>query len=135
MNDDPIISYDGDIPGLEATKPAKGEKVDKKDKKVKDYEEYLEDEQDEALADAGVAPDAKIQSYKYALSGFSAVLTAEQAADLDKNSKVAVVRLDELQQIDTENSGTFLGLNAEESIYDAGYTGEGVIIGVIDTGI
>ncbi len=135
MSDDPIITYEGDVAGYAATKPAKGEKVDQNDRKVVKYEDYLENEQDEILSEVGASSDAKIQSYTFALSGFAAQLTEDQAAELQRSSKVALIKRDELRQPLTDNSGTFLGLTAAGSAYDAGYTGEGVIIGVIDTGI
>jgi len=48
---------------------------------------------------------------------------------------VALVLKDELRQKTTDNSPTFLGLTAPGGAWLKGYNGEGVVVGIIDTGI
>ncbi|MFQ5554920.1 MAG: S8 family peptidase [Acidimicrobiia bacterium] len=135
MANDPVITYDGHVSGFAATKPAKGEKADKDDLDVKRYEKYLRVRQNAALATAGLSADAKINTFSFALSGFSAELTDAEAASLARHPDVASVQRDELRQLHTDSSGDFLGLSAKKGPWAKGYDGEGVVVGVIDTGI
>jgi subtilisin family serine protease len=77
----------------------------------------------------------KIHDYTVALNGFSALLSPEQAATLAANKKIVLVLPDELHQPQTDSSPAFLGLNAPGGAYASGVDGEGVVVGVIDTGI
>ncbi|MGH3680328.1 MAG: S8 family serine peptidase, partial [Natronosporangium sp.] len=95
----------------------------------------LEREQDQALADADVAASAKLNSLTTAINGFSAALTAEQAAEVARQPGVSRVFRDQLRQLHTETSPGFLGLDARRGAWNSGFDGEGVIVGVVDTGI
>ena len=97
----------------------------------------LVEEQDEVLEEAGLDADDKVNTYVNALNGFSAHVTYEEAQELARNSKVALVMPDELYQPDTDSSPTYLGLDApgNNGAWNSGFTGEGVVVGVIDTGI
>ena len=77
----------------------------------------------------------KIHDYTVALNGFSALLSPEQAATLAVNKKVLLVLPDELHHAQTDSSPAFLGLTAPGGAYASGVDGEGVVVGVIDTGI
>ena len=43
MDDDPVVAYEGDLAGLPATKPGKGNKVNPNSAAVKKYLAHLED--------------------------------------------------------------------------------------------
>jgi subtilisin family serine protease len=90
---------------------------------------------DEVLAEEGISTDERIQSFTVAANGFAATLTYDQAVTLSSNPKVAMVLPDELQQPHTDASGEYLGLAVRGGAWDTGLTGEGVIVGVIDSGI
>jgi subtilisin family serine protease len=135
MEDDPVVAYEGGVPGLAPAKPDPGEKIDPTAPEVTQYVAHLEDQHAEALADAGVATSAKRESFTYALNGFSAALTAEQAERVAKQPGVARVVRDQLRQLHTDVSPRFLGLDSRRGAWASGYTGEGVIVGVVDTGI
>jgi len=51
----PIASYTGDIPGLAATKPAKGTKIDTRSVAAAAYRDHLKAERNTVLAKAGLA--------------------------------------------------------------------------------
>ena len=102
---------------------------------VEEYIAELEQEKAEALDGAGVAQSALVASYEYAANGFSAALTPGQAEALAGQKGVATVQRDELHQLHTTDSPHFLGLDDRHGAWDSGYTGQGVIVGVIDTGI
>jgi subtilisin family serine protease len=95
----------------------------------------LEREQDQALAGADVPASAKLASFTTALNGFSAKLTVEQAAEIARQPGVSQVVRDQLRQLHTDTSPGFLGLDSRHGAWASGFTGEGVILGVIDTGI
>ena len=97
--------------------------------------EAIEETHDEVLEEAGVESDAKVQSFTIALNGFSAVMSHKQAESVAGVEGVALVLPDELQQLDTEASPKFLGLTGRNGAWAKGFTGEGVIVGVIDSGI
>jgi subtilisin family serine protease len=135
MKENPVVAYDGGVPGLAPAKPDPGKKIDRTAPEVTQYVSHLENQHDEALSDAGVSTSAKRESFTYALNGFSAALTPDQAERVAKQPGVARVVRDELRQLHTDVSPRFLGLDARRGAWASGYTGEGVILGVIDTGI
>lgn len=90
----------------------------------------------EVLSEEGIDSGEKVNSYTNALNGFSALLSHAQAERLAANPKVALVVPDELQQVTTDSSPEFLDLTSRrDGAWRAGYTGKGVVVGVIDTGI
>lgn len=134
MIDSPAIAYEGEIEGLPATKPAKGVKLNPNNPKVQKYVSHLKARHDSVLGAVGAA-DKKIYDYTVTFNGFSAVLTGYQAAMLAQQPGVVRVWEDELRRATTDNSPGFLGLSDPGGLWDMGYKGEDVIIGVIDTGI
>jgi subtilisin family serine protease len=92
-------------------------------------------DQDEVLEDIGADVSEKVNTYTNALNGFSAVLSYEEAQAIAANPKVALVLPDELHQADTNSSPDYLGLTRPGGAYDSGLDGEGVVVGVIDSGI
>jgi subtilisin family serine protease len=100
------------------------------------FAERLEQTHDRLLADVG-APSAKVYSYRYALNGFAARLTAAEASRLAQQPEVARVWLDSVHRLATNNSSTFLGLEDSSGGLHAGLSllGENVVVGVIDTGL
>ena len=135
MDDVPVAAYEGDVPGLAATKPAPGRKVNPNSAAVKNYQTHLEKQRGNAQAKAGIADSRIVSTYDFALTGFSALLTTDEASRLRNQKGVMSVIRDELRQLHTDTSGDFLGLTDAGGAYDAGYDGEGVVVGIIDTGI
>jgi subtilisin family serine protease len=135
MADEPVVAYEGDIPGLPATKPAKDEKVNPNSAAVTKYRDHLDEQRGNARAGAGVDATQVVNTYDFALAGFSALMTAEEAERLRLQKGVVAVIRDELRQLHTDRSPDFLGLTDAGGAYDSGYTGEGVVVGIIDTGI
>lgn len=134
MIDAPVVAYEGGIQGLPATKPAKGEKINPSSGQVKKYVEYL-DAQHNATLDKVGARDKKVYDYRYSFNGFAAWLTPAQVVALKARPDVLGVWADELVEMDTATTPDFLGLTAEGGLWDTGFTGEDVIIGLVDSGI
>ena len=134
--DDSVATYDGGIPGYPGTQPDVGDQLNARTAPVLDYSDYLTDKQNEAADAAGVSIDV---SYTLALNAFSAELSSEQAAQLLANRNVLAVTPDELKHVTAEPSTSFLGLDGPggvwESIGGADQAGDGVVLGVLDTGI
>jgi subtilisin family serine protease len=76
-----------------------------------------------------------LNDYTVTLNGFSALLSRDEADALAARKDVVLVIPDELRQAQTDASPQFLGLSARGGAYRSGLTGEGVVVGVIDTGI
>ena len=53
LTDKPIATYDGDVKGLRATRPTKGERVDVTSSRAKRYRAHLEDQQAKTAARVG----------------------------------------------------------------------------------
>ncbi|HEX7079791.1 MAG TPA: S8 family serine peptidase [Gammaproteobacteria bacterium] len=129
-------AYKGGTPGYAATKPAPGGKLDATSAAVESYVKHLELTHDRLLADVGAAA-AKIYSFRYAMNGFAARLTPDQASRLAQRDEVERIWLDSDQRLNTNNSAVFLGLqNPVGGLRaDLGLLGEDVVIGFIDSGI
>ena len=135
MEGSPIVAYEGDIKDMPATKPAKGKKVNPNSVAAKKYKAHLKANQNKAMRDAGVSKNAQTNSYTVALNGFSVIMTEAQVQAMRKQSGVTLVLKDEWRQPDTDSSPEFLDLTSPASAWQTGYDGEGVIVGVIDSGI
>ncbi|MDT0166758.1 S8 family serine peptidase [Actinotalea sp. AC32] len=135
LESEPVVAYEGDVAGLAATAPAEGEAVDSAAPEVQEYVDHLADERKEVLDAAGVDEDVVTVEYAFAVNGFAAELSEDEAKRLAKQEGVLSVRPEELRQPQTDNSGEFLDLDARGGPWSRGYTGEGVVVGVIDTGI
>jgi subtilisin family serine protease len=135
MEGDPVVAYDGDIPGLPATRPAPGEKVNPDSAAVRQYVDHLEQRRQETQDAASVARADVLATYNYALNGFAAALTPAEAEALAAQKNVISVVRDELHQLHTDTSPDFLGLTDPRGAWASRLTGEGVVVGVVDTGI
>lgn len=133
LADLPAASYDGGIKGLAATKPRNGQKLDPNSPAVVEYKAYLEARQDAVLA--AVGGGRKVYSYGYTYNGFAAELTDAQAQKLAQMPGVLGVIKDQFYDVDTATTIDFLGLTAPGAMYDQNFKGEGVIIGIIDSGV
>ena len=136
LEEPPAGAYEGGIAGYQATKPAPGKKLNKNSANVQKYVQYLRGRHADVAGRVGAS---RIYDYDYSLNGFAASLTPAQAARLRATAGVASVRRDAMSQTQTDNTPTFLGLNAGGGIWSQlggqGSAGEDVIIGVVDTGI
>ena len=103
---------------------------------VEQYAARLTAEQDRALARAGPGAEL-IYRYHYGLNGFAARMHPSQAHKLDSLPEVLHVWEDEVRSLPTNYSLEFLGLFDNDGGLRGtpGLDGDGIIIGVIDSGI
>jgi subtilisin family serine protease len=139
MTGAPIASYTGDIPGLAATKPAKGTKVDTRSVAAAAYRGHLKAERTSVLGKAGLASRPTVYNYDVALNGVAMKLTADEATRLQHTAGVLRVWQSEIFKTDTISTPAFLGLDGANGVWntqygDPAHAGEGVIVGVLDTG-
>lgn len=136
MIDEPVVAYEGGTAGLAATAPQEGVKIDPLSASVINYSTYLVGQHDKALKKAG---GQKVYDYTISFNGFAAKLSPGQAKKMAALEGVQVVTPDQLQTMDTSSTPTFLGLDAEDGLWDQlggpANAGEGIIIGLIDSGI
>ncbi len=135
MANNPVISYEGNITDLAATKPGKGKKINPNSAHVRKYQQFLEKSHGASLAKAGVDQSAVVNRYTIVLNGYSAILSEKQARAIERQTDVVKVMEDQMRFPNTDASPEFLGLTVYEGAYDKGFDGEGVIVGVIDSGI
>ncbi len=90
---------------------------------------------DRVLREAGLSDTDRVQSFTTAANGFSALVTHDEAERLAASPDVLRVVPDELLELQTDSTPDFLGLTGRSGAYQSGITGEGVVVGVIDSGI
>ncbi|GAA2816108.1 hypothetical protein GCM10020220_000310 [Nonomuraea rubra] len=139
---EPVATYEGDVAGLARTKPAEGEKIETGSAEVTEYVEHLKGRHDAALRKAG---GRKLYEYVYSYEGFAARMTADQAAKMRALPEVVSVTEDRKVSVATSSTPAFLGLDARGGLWDRlggptggrkdGGAGDGLVIGVIDSGI
>ncbi|MGJ7440036.1 S8 family peptidase [Aquipuribacter sp. MA13-6] len=136
LDDPALASYDGGLDGLAATRPAEGESVDMTGADARRYAGYLAERQAELLEQV----DAEATyTYQVALNGFAVELDGARATRLAGLPGVTAVLPNEVRSIDTVQSPEYLGLSGEDGVWaELGGTdaaGEGVVVGVLDTGV
>jgi hypothetical protein len=146
LAEQPVVAYEGGVAGIPATKPAKGKKIDPEAQNVKDYVKHLDSRHDAVLASVGGGQ--KVYDYRYAYNGFAAKLSDAQAERLEQTKGVVSVEPVMEWAPDTSDTPRFLGLTGAGNLWEqlggpssgtnasnANGAGEGVVVGVLDTGI
>lgn len=140
LKDEPLATYDGGVSGIESTKPAKGKRLDAHAPNAQKYVAHLKKRQRDLAAEIGATPDT---TYQVTANGFAADLTASQVAKLRADKNVLGVYPDELRKVTAQTSTDFLGLGGDadglggvwEATGGVEHAGEGIVVGIIDTGI
>ena len=133
----PAVAYEGGIQGLKATAPSAGSKIDPFAADVVKYTTYLKGTHEKALKAVGAS--ARLYDYTFALDGFAARLTADQANALAARKDVLSVVPDETRVVDTSSTPDFLGISDPGGLWEelGGFdtAGDGIIVGIVDSGI
>ncbi len=136
---DGTATYAGGVDGLAPTSPsATGKSLKSNAKAVAAYEKHA----DAVIKDAtqGIrraVPGAAVgRGFTTAYGGVSVTLPADQAKDLLRVDGVVAVQSDTLEQLQTDATPEFVGATALwPSLGGSATAGEGVIVGVIDSGV
>jgi subtilase family protein/peptidase inhibitor I9 len=137
-----VPSYRGGVPGLAPTAVPSGEKLDTTSRAVTAYADHLESAQAEFIerADrtAGRSVDVRYQ-YTYAVNGIAVDLTAVEARKVSRDPSVLTIVPDQMREIQSDAGPQWIGADkvweGTNNDLPADFKGEGVVIGVIDTGI
>ncbi len=137
LREEAVATYGGGTDSFSATRAPEGEELAARSKRAVAYSDHLSDQQ--AAVAESVGADI-ISSYTLATNGFSSTLTADQAAALAADSRVLAVVKDELLHVQAAVPSTdFLGLSGDGGVWSetggVDSAGEGVVVGVIDTGV
>ncbi|WP_347756054.1 cell wall-binding repeat-containing protein [Agrococcus sp. ProA11] len=133
LDGDALATYRGGLPNLARTAPSGTADIDVSTSAAAAYTAHLESEQS-AVANGIGAQIAT--SMTVTMNGFVADLTADQALELARDARVSHIFPDEILQITASPANEFLdleGLWAEVGGVDE--AGDGVVVGVLDTGI
>jgi subtilisin family serine protease len=136
---DSVATYAGGVQGLAATSPkATGKKLKQNKGAVDAYESYVAGVERDIVSDIeqAVSGETIRASYRIAYGGISMQLPADEIDDLLAVDGVVAVQRDQLAQPLTSVTPAFTGASAVwPSLGGSSKAGEGVIVGVIDTGV
>ncbi|XVF36299.1 hypothetical protein REPUB_Repub19eG0046400 [Reevesia pubescens] len=88
-----------------------------------------------SLSNAVDDEEMLLYSYNHIIHGFSARLTSSQLSEIEKSPAHLATYQESFGKLFTTYSPKFLGLKHNSGLWPAASYGEGVIIGVLDTGI
>src|SRR5690625_3362140 len=141
LADPAVAAYSGGIGRLQATRPGAGDRLNPTAAPVREYVAHLEAEQDavrDRIADEIGHSPAVDFTYTYAVNGIAVRLTADEAASVVQLHGVTSVVVDVQRELLTDNGPAWIGA---PSLWDGSATGvegtrgEGIVAGVLDTGI
>ncbi|TQM64608.1 S8 family serine peptidase [Humibacillus xanthopallidus] len=139
LDDEPVASYDGGVRGFPATSSrATGRPFDPGSPASTRYRAHLRQQQAtfERAAKA-VAPSSVVTArYDLVLGGVAMRVRRDEVASIAALPAVTAVLPDRLEQLQTDASPAFIGAGAMwSSLGGQAKAGEGVIVGVLDTGV
>lgn len=146
LTDSAVTSYKGNIAGYEKTNSSAKKSglnnptFNAKSKAALKYVSYLEQKQTSLVSEVSSKLGfnmPNLRSYKYAINGMLTDLTYQQAKDLGKMQGVAFVAQEEILQLETDTGPVIVGAPAvwDGTAGASEYMGEGLVIGMLDTGI
>ncbi|WP_144210723.1 S8 family serine peptidase [Shewanella donghaensis] len=141
-----VATYEGDIPGLQATKPSinatssklftAGNPVSGTQAAVSAYTNHLLNKQQSFVQKSGIQIK---QQFTLATNAVTVEMTQAEAIDLASMSEVAYVQRSKTYQLHTdvgpEHVGATGAWDGTETADGSKYLGEGMIVGIIDTGV
>lgn len=144
LTDPALASYRGGVGNLRPTSPAVtgAARLDASSAASLAYRDYLAQKQDAAIAQAqqtlGRELDVRFR-YQASLNGFAARMTPEEAARIARLPAVRYVEREQMYYPLTDAGPSWIGApgiwDGSETGGLSGTYGEGIIVGVIDTGI
>lgn len=137
----PLSIYRGGVPGLPATSAsARGKnRLEVASADSKAYLQHLQEEQGAILRtmEKELGRSIKvIKTYKTAYNGVAVKMSAAEARRIARLAGIAAVIPDKMRQLHTDNGPQWIGADdIWGGVVSTASKGEGVVVGVIDTGI
>jgi subtilisin family serine protease len=139
LAEDPATKYDGGVSGIAATAPDQGGEFQADSEAVNEYRKHLLGHHKQTAEKVGAEASSH---YTLTINGFAAELSAQQAKKLAVQKNVISVEKSQLHKVQ-QSSTDFLGMGSDrdgsggvwQSVGGTEEAGDGVVIGVIDTGI
>jgi subtilisin family serine protease len=136
LTEKPIATYGGEVKGLDATRPSKGDRVDVTTGRAQRYRDYLKRQQVNAAARVGAKP---LKHYAVSLNGFATTLTPDQARTLQSEPGVLSVTEDRPRKLTNNKKPVdFLKLTGSKGVWATlggkKSAGRGVVVGIVDSG-
>ena len=143
LEDAPVASFRGGVDGFEATSPvvSGAQQLDADAAPARAYANYLVAEQTGFVSrmERVIGHDADVRyTYQYANNGLAVWLTPTEAAQVAKMDGVIFVQEDFERELQTDTGPGWIGAPSIWGGADCsqpGSCGEGIIVGIIDTGI
>ena len=143
LEDAPLASYHGGVQGLGVTSPsaAGSNKLDVNRADSVAYRDYLALKQTAFLTATEQTLGREVNAiyqYDVAYNGVAMTMTPAEASSIAKQPGVVTVQRDQWRQAQTDVSPAFIGADKVwdgSGVPGVGTKGDGVIVGVIDTGI
>ncbi|XP_039071289.1 subtilisin-like protease SBT1.5 [Hibiscus syriacus] len=88
-----------------------------------------------SVSESADKQDHLLYSYKNVMHGFSAMLTPSQVSEIKKSPAHVAIHEESFGKLLTTHSPKFLGLRHSSGLWLASSYGEGMIIGLIDSGV
>lgn len=135
-----LATYSGDVPGLAPTSPSitGAERLDPNSGDSQAYLSHLEAAHNQfKSAVASAIPGARVtHDYTVIMNSVSMMVPEDQVSALYNLPEVEAVYPDQLLHLDTDNSPGFIGATTVwKQLGGQEKSGEGVIVGILDTGI
>lgn len=136
----PVAAYTGGVAGIAATRPVDGGKVDLRSSSAQAYRAHLKAERQRSQQRVGLPARDTIYEYDVAFNGYAARMSATEADALRHSPGVLAVSKNSVYHTDTISTTEMLGLAGHGGVWQREFggsakAGQGVIVGVIDTGI
>jgi len=145
LKDAPVATYAGELAGLpppdRLIRGATTGKLDLNSPATQAYVSYLQTRQDAFVADIGATFGRQLSvmaRMQHALNAVIVGLSSEEATELSKRPDVLIVEREHELELHTDNGPTFIGAPAiwgGSTASGASTQGEGIIVGIIDTGV
>ncbi|MFF0371806.1 S8 family serine peptidase [Micromonospora sp. NPDC005087] len=139
LAEQPLATYTGGVAGLAATKPTGAGRLDRSSHAATAYREHLRRQRDTVLAGVKIPTSQARAAFDTAFNGFAVELNHSQVARLRATRGVTAVYEDQKVHATTSHTPDYLGLTGQGGVWqqqfgDVAHAGEGVIVGVIDSG-
>ncbi|WP_283104797.1 S8 family peptidase [Shewanella marisflavi] len=150
LSDKPVSLYQGGKAGLQATSarsntipaslsPDLHNKIDLNSSAVKAYRSHLKSQQDAMISQISstVGANETLAQYQLAFNGMSMRMTQDQAAKVANLPNVVSVTRERIYELHTDVGPQHIGADKfwTGEVTGTAYTGKGIVIGVLDTGI